>query len=245
MTSLLKSRYFRIVGFAAGAVAVSGAAVLVTASAAGYNVSFRPSSSQPALATTASTAQKANATAICSSFISHLSSDLGKTQAQVNAAIQKAMGETLADQVKNGDLTQGQADAISKTLANQQPCAVTGVGRLGNPGNSATIGAYMPQLVTAAASALGVSETQLKSDLAAGKSLSEIAGAKNPPVTEAQFRTNLTAKLKPLLDTAVTNKKLTTTQEQAILQRLQTGPIPMWNKSIKHKPTAPATATTN
>jgi hypothetical protein len=245
MTSFLKSRYFRIAGFAAGAVAVSGAAVLVTASAAGYNVSFRPSSSQPALATTASIAQKANATAICSSFISHLSSDLGKTQAQVNAAIQKAMGETLADQVKNGDLTQTQADAISKNVATQQPCAVTGVGRLGDAGNSATIGAYMPQMVSAAASVLGVSETQLKTDIAAGKSLSEIAGAKNPPVTEAEFRTNLITKLKPLLDTAVTNKKLTTTQAQAILQRLQTGPIPMWNKSIKHKPTAPATAMTN
>ena len=244
MTSFLKSRYLRIVGFSAGAVAVSGAAVLVTASAAGFNVSLRPSSSQPAIATTASVAQKANATAICDSFISHLASDLGKTQAQVNAAIQKAMGETLADQVKSGALTQTQADAISKNVANQQPCAVTGVGRLGDAGNSATIGAYMPQLVAAAASALGVSETQLKTDLAAGKSLSDIAGAKNPTMTEAQFRTNLIAKLKPLLDAAVTSKKLTATQEQAIIQRLQTGPIPMWNKSIKHKTSAPAATAT-
>ena len=245
MTSFLKSRYFRIAGFAAGAVAVSGAAVLVTASAAGFNVGFRSASSQSALATTASVAQKANASALCTSFISHLASHVGKTPAEVNAAIQKAMSDTLADEVKNGDLTQTQADAISKKVATAQPCAITGAGRLGEAGSSATIGAYQSQLVTAAASALGVSETQLKTDLAAGKSLSEIAGAKNPPVTEAQFRTNLIAKLKPLLDTAVTGKKLTATQEQAILQRLQTGPIPMWNKSLKHKPTAPATATTN
>jgi hypothetical protein len=242
MTSFLKSRYLRIAGFATGAVAVSGAAVLVTASAAGYNVSFRPSSSQPALATTASVAEKANTSALCNSFISHRSSRLGKTSAQLNDAFQKAMGDTLAEEVKNGGLTQTQADAISKKLGSQQPCALTAVGRLGDAGPSATIGAYMPQLVTAAASALGVSETQLKADLASGKSLSDIAGAKNPPVTEAQFRTNLIAKLKPLLDTAVTSKKLTTTQEQEILQRLQKGPIPMWNKSIKHKTTAPATA---
>jgi hypothetical protein len=242
MTSLLKSRHLRIVGFAAGAVVVSGAAVLVTASAAGFNVGFRPSSAQPGLAPTASVAQKANTSALCNNFIAHLSSHLGKNSAQVNDAIQKAIGETLVDEVKNGDLTQTQADAISKKLANQQPCALTGVGRLGEAGPSAAIGAYMPQLVSAAASALGVSETQLKADLAAGKSLSDIAGAKTPAVTEAQFRTNLIAKLKPLLDLAVTDKKLTSTQEQAILQRLQTGPIPMWNKSIKHKTPAPAAA---
>jgi hypothetical protein len=240
MNRLAKSRYLRIVGFALGAVAVSGAAVLITASAAGVNVGFRPAASSPAPATTASIANKANASALCNSFIAHLSSDLGKTPAQVNAAIQKAIGETLADEVKNGDLTQAQADAIGKKVANQQPCALTGVGRLGEAGGSATIGAYMPQLVTAAAGALGVSETQLKADLAAGKSLSQIAAAKNPPMTEAQFRTNLIAKLKPLLDTAVTNKKLTATQEQAILQRLQTAPIPYWNTPMKRKATAPA-----
>jgi hypothetical protein len=243
MRSFAKSRYLRIVGFAVGAVAVSGAAVLVTASAAGFNVGFRPSASRPAQATTASVADKANATALCNSFISHLSSDLGKTPAQLNAAIQKAIGETLADEVKNGDLTQAQADAISKQVANQQPCALTGVGRLGDAGSSATIGAYTPQLITAAAGALGVSETQLKTDLAAGKTLSQIAASKN--LTEAQFRTNLIAKLKPLLDTAVTNKKLTATQEQAILQRLQTAPIPYWNKPMKKpKATVPASGAT-
>jgi len=240
MRRLIKFRYLRILGFAAGAVAVSGAAVLVTASAAGVNVGLRPSASRPAQATTASVADRANATALCNSFISHVAGNLGKNSDQVNAAIQKAIGQTLADEVKNGDLTQAQADAVGKKLAGQQPCPLTNVGRLGEAGSSATIGAYMPQLVTAAASALGISETQLKTDLAAGKSLSEIAAAKSPPMTEAQFRTNLIARLKPLLDTAVTNKKLTATQETAILQRLQTGPIPYWKTPMKHKTTAPA-----
>ncbi len=188
--------------------------------------------------------QRADATAVCNAFIAHLSTDLGKSQSQVNAAIQKAIGETLADEVKKGDLTQTQADALKKKLAGQPPCALSGVGRIGAPGDKATIGAYQAQLVTAAAAALGVSETQLKADLAAGKTLSQIAAAKNPPMTEAQFRTNLIAKLKPLLDTAVTNKKLTTTQEQAILQRLQTAPIPYWNTPMKHKTTAPASPAT-
>jgi hypothetical protein len=246
MTSLSKLRYLRVVGFAAGAVLVAGAAVLVTASAAGLNVGFRPSSSQPAAAGTASISQKAGASAVCNDFLSHLSSDLGKSQSQVNAAVQKAIGETLADEVKNKDLTQAQADAIKQKLTSQPPCALAGnLGKAPAPPSGATIGAYTQQLISAAASALGITDTQLKADLAKGMTLSQIAAAQNPPVTEAQFRTRLIAKLTPLLDTAVTNKKLTTAQEQMILQRLQTGPIPFWSAPMRRpKPAAPATPAT-
>jgi hypothetical protein len=246
MTSLSKLRYLRVVGFAAGAVLVAGAAVLVTASAAGLNVGFRPSSSQPAAAGTASISQKAGASAVCNDFLAHLSSDLGKSQSQVNAAVQKAIGETLADEVKNKDLTQAQADAIKQKLTSQPPCALAGnLGKAPAPPSGATIGDYTQQLISAAASALGITDTQLKADLAKGMTLSQIAAAQNPPVTEAQFRTRLIAKLTPLLDTAVTNKKLTTAQEQMILQRLQTGPIPFWNAPMRRpKPAAPVSPAT-
>ena len=247
MKSLAELRYLRVLGFATGAVLVAGAAVLVTASAAGLNVGFRPSSSQPAQANTAAISQKTSVTAVCNDFLTHLSSDLGKSQSQVNAAIQKAIGETLADEVKNKDLTQAQADAIKQRLSNQPPCSLAGnLGKTPPPGTGApVIGAYTQQLISAAASALGISDTTLKADLANGMTLSQIAAAQKPPVTEAQFRTSLIAKLKPLLDTAVTNKKLTAAQEQMILQQLQTGPIPFWNTPMrKPKPAAPPATTT-
>jgi hypothetical protein len=44
----------------------------------------------------------------------------------------------------------------------------------------------------------------------------------------------LIAKLTPVLDAAVTNKKLTAEQEKKIIARLQSGPIPFWNTPI-HK----------
>ncbi len=241
---MAKLRYLRVAGFAVGGVAVAGAAVLVTVSAAGFNVGLRPSSTQPTQSETASLSEQANATAVCNAFVSHLSTDLGKSQAQVNAAIQKAIGETLADEVKNKDLTQAQADAIKKKLAGQPPCALSGIGRPAAPVNGAKIGAYMQQLESAAAAALGISDAQLKTDLANGMSLSQVAAAQKPAVTEAEFRTKLIANLKPLLDTAVTNKQLTSTQEAAILQQLQTGPIPMWNTPIKRKTPAPASPAT-
>jgi hypothetical protein len=244
MTSLANLRHLRVVGFAAGAGLVAGAAVLVTASAAGLNVGLHPASSQPAPANATSIGEKTSASAVCNDFLSHLSSDLGKSQSQVNAAVQKAIGETLADEVKNKDLTQAQADAIKQKLASQPPCTLAGnLGKAPAPRSGATIGAYTQQLISAAASALGISDTQLKTDLAKGMTLSQIAAAQNPPVTEAQFRTRLIAKLTPLLDTAVTNKKLTPAQEQMILQRLQTGPIPFWSTPMrKPKPAAPVTA---
>jgi hypothetical protein len=249
MTSLAKLRRLRVLGFALGAVAIAGAAVLVTASAAGLNVGFRPAASQhPDQVANASVSRQASASAVCNTFISHLSIDLGKSQAQVNAAIQKAIGETLADEVKNKDITQAQADSIKQKLASQPPCTLAG--NLGKkqapaPGAGATTGAYMQQLVSAAASALGISDTTLKADLANGMTLSQIASAQNPPVTEAQFRSRLIAKLKPLLDSAVTSKKLTAAQEQTILTRLQTGPIPFWStpmrRPITAAPASPAT----
>jgi hypothetical protein len=80
---------------------------------------------------------------------------------------------------------------------------------------------------------------QLKADLAKGMTLHQIADAQNPPVTEAQFRSRLIANLKPVLDAMVTNKRITSAQEQKILQGLQTGPIPFWDKPM-HKPAAAA-----
>ena len=62
-------------------------------------------------------------------------------------------------------------------------------------------------------------------------SLSQIAAARN--VTQATFRTKVIANLKPVLDKAVTDKKITSAQEQEILSRLQTGELPLWNKPAK------------
>jgi hypothetical protein len=249
ITRIGRHFYFRLAAFAIGGVAVAGAAVLVTASAAGLNVGFRsPSSGQPAQAdTTAMTPGAGKVSAVCNDFITHFAGDLGSTQAKVNAAFQKAVGETLADELKNGDLTQARADSIQQKLAGQAPCSIAA--GLGKPSAAARskIAAYLPQLESGAASALGISATQLKTDLAQGVTLSQIAAAQNPQVTEAQFRTRLISNLTPLLDAAVKNQQLTAAQETAILQRLQTGPIPFWStpppKAGAAAPASPAAST--
>jgi hypothetical protein len=242
ITRIAKLRYFRLAAFAIGGVAVAGAAVLVTASAAGLNVGFRaPSTSQPTQAdTSALTTRSGKGSALCTDFISHFAGDLNTSPDKVNSAFQKAIGQTLADEVKNGALTQTQADAITKRLAGKAPCSLAA--GLGKPSADRTkIAAYMAQLEGAAASALGISDAQLKTDLAQGMTLSQIAAAQHPAVTEAQFRTRLITNLTPLLDAAVKNQQLTAAQEQAILKRLQTGPIPFWSKPL-HKAAGAAPA---
>ncbi len=170
------------------------------------------------------------ASAACTNFISHFASDLGTTQAKVDGAFQQAAAQTLADEVKSGELTQAQADVIKAKLAGKQPCALaSGLA----PSAKAGPAQYAQALMTAAASALGITPQQLRTDLAGGMTLSQIAAAQNPPVTQDQFRTRLIANIKPLLDKAVSDKKLTSAQEQQILQRLQTGPIPFWDKPMK------------
>jgi hypothetical protein len=235
--SIATVRHLRVLGFAAGAVAIAAGAVWITASAAGLNVGLLSSSSgspQSANAAAAGPDAKAGSTsAACNDFVSHFASDLGTSQGKVDAAFQKAVGQTLDDEVKNGDITQAQADAIKKKVAGQAPCAL--LPSTGGKSSAANLGAYSQALLTAAASALGITDQQLKTDLAQGMTLSQIAAAQNPPVTEAQFRTRLIAKLTPLLDAAVANKQLTSAQEQKIIQQLQTGPIPYWDK-----PTRPA-----
>ena len=227
--------FLRVAGLAAGAAAVSGAVVLASASAAGYNLPFLTASSGSPRTTSASLDQAGQPSALCTDFLKHLSADLNSSEAALVAAYQKAISETLADEVKSGKLTQARADAIHKRLAGKAPCGIV-AGLQPRPG----LAAFRHAFLSGAASALGISDAALRTDLAEGMTLSQIATAQN--VTEAQFRDRLIAKLKPVLDAAVTNKKLTPDREQAILNRLQTGTIPLWNKPL-HKPAAISTTT--
>lgn len=239
ITRLGKHRYLRIAGFAVGAVVVATGAVLVTASASGLNFGPRllGSTVPDAAVETASINDKANpSAAACAAFMKHFAVDLKKSQAEINAAVQKAIGETLADEVKSGDLTQAQADVLKKKLANQTACAlIAGAGNKPSHGERGHKGyPYMQQYLSAATAVLGLTDAQMKTNLASGQTLSQMAAAHQPPISEADFRTALIAKLQPQLDTAVKNNQMTASQEQQILNQLKTGPLPYWDKPPMH-----------
>ena len=227
------SRLIRAASLAMGAVIIGGVAVVATASAAAM-IGFRPSTpaeaNEPALAA----AEARVSSQVCGDFMSHFAVEIGKTQAEINAAFQRAIADTLADEVKAGRLTQSQADTIKQRLANRTPCSFGDL----RPGG-AKLEAFMQQYVAAAAAALGITEAQLKTDLRNGQSLSQVAAAQK--VSEGNFRTKVIATLKPILDKAVANKQITATQEQTILTRLQSGQLPLWDRHMKRKPAPAAT----
>ncbi len=238
MTRLPGARAFRIAGLALGAVAVGVAAIAVTASASGMTLGLNRTSAPQSSSNTLTAVDASSSSSQCSDFMKHFAVEIGKTQAQINSAFQKAIADTLADEVKSGQITQAQADKIKQQLANQTPCNLPSNRKTG--GDKGGLGVAMQQYLAAAASALGISQAQLTVDLKSGQSLSQIAAAQN--VSEAAFRTKLIAQLKPSLDQAVANKSLTAAQEQSILSRLQTAPLPLWNLPAR-KPKPAATAT--
>lgn len=210
-----------------GAAAVAAVAVVATAAATGASLVASPS---PSPSPSSSVAQT-----YCNRFVGHLASNLGKSQDQVNKAISDALDQTLADAVKKGDLTQKQADAIKARLGNGKLCAagfaegIAGIGKVPPPGGAgprqgiASLSEY--------AKALGISDQELRQDLMSGKTVKDVAASEG--MDETAFRAKLVSVTKGDLDKQVAAGKLTQQQEDAIIQRLQTGPLPLWDTTIK------------
>jgi hypothetical protein len=204
---------------AVGALMVAGLVGIVTVAAASPKPSASPSG--------ASNAAQTKAQAYCDSFVNHLASNLGKKPDQVKKAISDSLDQTLADAVKAGDLTQQQADAIKAKRNGKQVCAgaLAGIGRSGHEGAKARAG------LAEIAKALGISPEELKQDLAAGKTVKDVAASKG--MDEATFRNNLVNAVKSDLDPKVASGKITQQQEDKILARLKSGPLPLWDSPAK------------
>ena len=222
---MFSNRLLRLAGAGFAAVLVSGAVVAITASAAGLPVVPFAASPSPKASASPSTRQQA-----CDDFMNHFASNLGKKPADVQSAGQKAFGQTVDDQVKAGKLTQQQGDALKQKFASGQLCS--GLGKFDGPapGNRPGPGmarGFGERYLADAAKALGMSESDLQSQLRSGKSLKDIAASKN--MDEAAFRTAFIAAVKSDLDQQVASGKMTSAQEQAALAKLQTAPLPFWN----------------
>ncbi|HYW23878.1 MAG TPA: hypothetical protein VE953_06905 [Terriglobales bacterium] len=220
-------RAARVYLTAVGAVSAAAFAVVVTGAATGTPLLAASPSPSPSPGT---------GTNYCSRFTGHLASNLGKSQSQVQKAISDALSQTIDDAVKNGDLTQSQASAIKARVGSNATgqCAgglkgIPGIVRGGGPGPRFG-GARFNQL-DEVAKALGITTAQLQQDLQSGKTVQQLASAQG--MDEAAFRTKLAGVTKTDLDQQVKAGNLTQNQENAILQQIQTGPLPLWNGAPK------------
>jgi uncharacterized protein YidB (DUF937 family) len=215
----------------AGVVVALGA-VGITAYAAGIHV-LPVAAASPTPKTAGGAGGKA--ASYCGDYVNHLASDLNTSSDKVSNAAKQALDQTIDDAVKNGDLTAAQANSIKAKAAGTGICSATlaGLGRAKAPGGAA--GASQAY-VAAAAKELGMQPADLQAALKKGQTIHQLADQKG--ISEADFRTGVINNLKPQLDQAVKDGKITQAQEDQAINRFKTGPLPLWDQAPVHQPKA-------
>ncbi len=148
-------------------------------------------------------------------FLDKLAAALGTTRDKLNSAFTQARNETVDQAVKDGKLTQQQADKIKA----QQGNAPFGFGFRGVERGERKGMAFFPgggEVRDAIAQALGMTPEDLTSQLRSGKSLADLAKGKEQAVKDAIVNAT-----KPKLDEAVKNGKMTQEQETQILDKIR------------------------
>jgi len=155
-----------------------------------------------------------------------LADGLGVSKDKLATAQKDASKAVVAQMVKDGKLTQAQADALNTRIdagmgegfpfgGHEMGRGMDGPGMMGRGGMMGDMG----KVVAAVAAKLGLTSEQLISEIRGGKSLLDIAKEKN--VSEADLKATIVATLKPILDKAVKDGKLTQAQEDATLKQVQ------------------------
>lgn len=216
------NRIPRLAGAIAGALLVSGAAAAITAHAAG--VSLSPS----AAATPSPSSKSAQRQADCQAFLGYFAKNLGTSTGNLTKAYQAALASTLADAVKNGRLTQAQADRIKAAAASGEPCeGLRGIApkdAFGGHGAAAALDVH-----AAVAKALNLTSDQLKTDFQNGQTVQQIAGAAG--INEQTFEASVVASLTANLDAALKSGTITQAQHDAMVQRLSQMAKAFWSSS--------------
>ncbi len=148
-------------------------------------------------------------------FLGDVANRLHVTPQQLTEAMKGAFLDQLQAAVKAGKLTQAQADAIKQRV---QQRGMPPLGRMWlGPAAGLRFGGHHGAM-SAAATYLGLSETQLFGQLSSGKSLAQIAAQRGKSV--AGLKAAVTAAIKSRLDKLVAAKVITSAQESKALSRL-------------------------
>ncbi len=161
-------------------------------------------------------------------FLEHFASHLGLSTDQVKSAYTAAYNDTIDQMVKDGKLTQAQADAlkqkVSQGVANGNlpgfgpGFRVPGGKGFGGFGFGMDRAGMMNLGPAEFAKALGMTQQDLITELQAGKSIADVAKEKNVDINKV--KQTVISDYKAQLDTAVKNNKMTQAQEDQAIQNL-------------------------
>jgi polyhydroxyalkanoate synthesis regulator phasin len=171
-------------------------------------------------ATAASTPAATNP--YCQQFLQDLAKRLGVSVSTLQKDKLASAEDVLAQLVKDGKLTQNQANQVKQRLESHQACTGKGRGLWGRGVIMQSLKQYLPSVVSQVASGLKMGATQLMSQLQSGKSLSAIATAQG--FSSAQLQTIVTNAIQSVVNKAVSDGNLTQQQATTIMQMLQKNP---------------------
>ncbi len=171
-------------------------------------------------ATAASTPTTSNP--YCQQYLQDLANRLGVSVSTLQQDKLASADDVIAQLVKDGKLTQNQANQLKQRLASHQACTGKGKGLWGRGVMMQSLKQYLPTVATQVAQGLHMTSTQLMSQLQSGKSLSDIATAQG--VSAAQLQTIVTNAIQSAVNKAVSDGNLTQQQATNIMQMLQKNP---------------------
>jgi polyhydroxyalkanoate synthesis regulator phasin len=163
-----------------------------------------------------------NTTNYCEQYTQDLAKQLNISVDTLNQARTGAKEDVLAQLVKDGKLTQAQADAIKQRLTTNQGKQTCERFAYKGQVEHTLVQKYGPDVLNAVAQKLNLTADQLKAQLQSGKTLAQIAKAQG--VAMADVRTTLTTAIDNAVDKAVSAGDLTQSQGTAIKQALQKHP---------------------
>jgi len=165
-------------------------------------------------------------------FLNDAAGRLGTTSAKLEDALKQAALDRVDAALAAGRITQDQANAMKAAInAGQLPIGIPGSG----PGFRIHGGGFgFRGTLDAAATYLGLTDDQLRSQLESGKSLADIAKAQNKSVDGLKQAIISAAQSK--LDQAVKDGRLTSDEESQILAKLKANIDDLVNGTPPAKP---------
>ncbi len=148
-------------------------------------------------------------------FLDKLAAALNIQRPTLDQGLKTAAGGTIDQAVKDGKLTQQQADQAKARVAQGQFWGFWG----GHGKRGAQFGQFRKTMVEAAAKELKLTPAQLQAELRGGKTIAQIAAAQH--TTEAAVTKAVLDAAKAQLTQAVTDGKLTQQQADAIYARME------------------------
>src|SRR5712692_5993018 len=156
-------------------------------------------------------------------FVDKLAGILHLTPAQTQDALKQAQLQTVDQMLKDGKITQQQADAMKARINAGQGIGGFGFGRHGGfkGGDRALMKDLQTAQLNAAASALHLSTADLQSALRSGKSLTDLETQQK--VSDSTVKAAMKDAAKGVLDNAVKAGTITQAQADEILSRVGSG----------------------